>query len=137
MIIDAKDKILGRVASYAAKNAMIGESINIINCELAVVSGNRSATLDRYMTRVHRGSIRTGPFCYRRPDMFVKRTIRGMISYNKDCGKKAFKRIKCYIGVPDVFKGQKVQQLDDIDVSKLNIVKFVKVKEICQIMGSK
>ncbi len=38
MIIDANNMILGRLASFAAKKALLGEKIDVINCEKAVIS---------------------------------------------------------------------------------------------------
>lgn len=40
-IIDGKDAILGRVASYAAKEALKGEDIAVVNCEKLKVTGNK------------------------------------------------------------------------------------------------
>ncbi len=137
MIIDAKNLILGRLASYAAKQALLGESIDIINCENAIITGNKKRTLKDYKEKLHRGSKTRGPFACRRPDMFVKRTIRGMLPYRKENGKKALKRIKCYIGVPDQFKDKKVEKLEKMDVVKLSVAKYINVKEICRMMGGK
>lgn len=137
MILDATNLILGRLASFAAKKALLGENIEIINCENAVISGNRKTTLKAHKERLHRGSKTRGPFTYRKPNMFVKRTIRGMLPYKKENGKKALKRIKCYIGVPDKFKDKKTEQLEKMDLSKLPVMKYVSVKEICKSIGGK
>ncbi|MBW2974788.1 50S ribosomal protein L13 [Candidatus Woesearchaeota archaeon] len=133
MILDAKDMILGRLASYAAKKALLGESIDIINCEDAVVSGNKKSTLMAYKERMQRGSRTRGPFNRRKPGMFVKRVIRGMLPYKKEIGKKALKRIRCHTGTPDKLKDKKPEQLDKMTISKLTVVKYAKVKEICRI----
>ena len=137
MIIDATNIILGRLASFTAKKALLGENVEIINCENAVISGNRKTTLKTHKERLHRGSKTRGPFTYRRADMFVKRVIRGMLPYKKESGKKALKRIKCYIRVPDQFKNKKSEQLKGMDLSKLTVVKYVTVKEVCKSLGGK
>jgi len=136
MLIDATNMILGRMASYAATQSLLGERVDIINCEKAVVTGNKKRTLGDHKIKLQRGSSTKGPFTYRKPNMFVKRTIRGMLPYNKEIGKKALKRIKCHIGAPDNLKGNAVQ-LEKMDISKLSVVKYVTVKEICQILGGK
>ena len=41
MIIDAKDMIVGRFATVAAKKALLGEKVDIINCESAIITGNK------------------------------------------------------------------------------------------------
>ena len=135
VIIDATNLILGRMASFAARQALLGKDVIIINCEKAMVTGNRSATLERYNIRLQRGSKDKGPFSYRKPHMFVKRAIRGMLPYKRENGKKAFKRIRCYLGVPDELKNSKFEQIKKMDISKLDIPKYTTVKEICNIMG--
>lgn len=136
-IIDATNLILGRLASFAAKKALLGENIEIINCENAVITGSRKRTLKDYKAKLHRGSRTRGPFTRKRPDMFVKRTIRGMLPYKKENGKKALKRIKCYIGIPDNLKDKKPEQPKKMDLSKLSVVKYTTVKEICKMLGGK
>lgn len=137
MIIDATNLILGRLSSVAVKKALLGENVDIINCENAVITGNRKRTVEDYKERMYKGSKTRGPFTCRRPDMFVKRTIRGMLQYKKENGKKAFKRIKCYIGVPDNLKDKRSEQLKKMDISKLTVMKYTTVKDICKMMGGK
>ena len=137
IVIDATNTILGRLASFAAKQALLGETVEIINSGNAVITGNKKRTLKDQLDKMERGSRTRGPFTYRRTDMFVKRTIRGMIPYNKENGKKAFKRIRCYVGVPDKLKDAKLQDLKGMTISKLSIIKYTTVKEICNVIGGK
>lgn len=137
VLIDATNLILGRLASFAAKKALLGETIQIINCENAVVTGNKKTTLKMHKERLHRGSSTTGPFTRRRTDRFVKRVIRGMLPYNKENGKRAMKLIRCYVGVPESIKDQKPEQLKKANLSKLTVVKYITVKEICKTLGGK
>ncbi len=137
MLLDATNIILGRLASFAAKKALLGENIEIINCENAVITGNRKKTVDTHKERLQRGSRTRGPFTYKRPDAFVKRVIRGMLPYKKENGKKALKRIKCYIGTPERFEDQKPEKLEKMDLSKLTVVKYTTVKDICKVIGGK
>ena len=60
-----------------------------------------------------------------------------MLPYRKENGKKAFKRIKCYIGVPDNLKGKQPEQLKKMALSKLTVVKYTTVKEVCRTLGGK
>ena len=69
------------------------------------------------------------------PDRFVRRAIKRMLPYKQYKGKEAFNKIKCYIGVPDEFKDKKHETLIDADVSRLNTLHFVSVKEICNHLG--
>ena len=45
MIIDATDLIVGRMGAFAAKKVLLGEKIDIVNCEKAAVSGSRENIL--------------------------------------------------------------------------------------------
>jgi len=137
MIIDAKDMIVGRIATKAAKAALLGEKIDIVNCESAVITGNKYEILARYKQKRKRGTHSTGPFIHRLPDRFVRRIIRGMLPYKQEKGKNAFKRIMCHIGIPDEFKDQKMESFADANVSKLPSKKYVCVKVICKFMGAK
>ncbi len=79
MIIDATDMILGRVASKVAKQALEGEEVVVVNCAKAVISGKRLQVIKKYLHDRSRGTWSHGPFIYRTPHQFVKRTIRGML----------------------------------------------------------
>ena len=100
MIINAENLILGRMASKIAKKALLGEKIDIINCEKAVIIGNKKDIQERYKKRREIRTPRWGPHFPRHPEKFVKRAIRGMLPYKQEKGRKAFERVKCYQGVP-------------------------------------
>jgi len=137
MIVDATDLILGRMASFVAKKALTGEPITIINCEKAIISGDRRSVLARYARKRDRGIPRRGPFFYRNPEQFVKRTIRGMLPYRKALGEKALKSVMCYEGVPDEFAGKESVTLEEANVSKLPNIKFITVGMLCKQLGGK
>lgn len=137
MIIDAKDTILGRLGTYAAKQVLLGNKVDVINCEEAVVSGRKHAILEDAMAKVHRKAPGKGPFFYRKPDMFVRRTIRGMLPFKIARGREAFKNLKCYIGVPESLKNEKALAIAKADVQKLHSADFLSVKDICKAAGGK
>ena len=137
MIIDAKDSILGRLSSYVAKQLLLGNEVDVVNCEEAVVSGRKHAILENYIRRIDRKAPGKGPYFYRRPDIFVKRTIRGMLPFKRARGQDAFKNIKCHIGVPDKFKSEKLSTIDGINAGKLQSADYLKVKDICKAVGWK
>jgi len=137
MIIDAKDAILGRLSSYAAKQALLGNKVDIINCEEAVVSGKKYAILRQYIRRVHRKAPTKAPFFYRRPDMFVRRTIRGMLPFKRARGRDNFRNVMCYIGVPENLKNEKALRIEGIGTEKLRSTDYLRVKDICKATGLK
>ena len=136
MIIDATDLRLGRMATVVAKNALLGETIDIVNCENAVLTGNRDNILGEYKNRLKRITYK-GPIVHRMPDRFVKKAIRGMLPYKQYKGDKAFKRIKCYMGVPDQFKDKKFETIKEANIANVPSLRYVYVKEICKEIGAK
>ncbi len=137
MIIDAKDTVLGRVSSFAAKQLLLGNKVDIVNCEECVVSGRQHFTINEYIRKVHRGAPAKGPYFYRRPDMFVRRTIRGMLPFKKPRGQDAYKNIKCHIGFPENLKKENPIVLENSHSSKLQLSDYIRVKDICNAAGWK
>ncbi len=126
-IIDGKNAILGRLASYAAKEVLRGEEIVILNCEEIIITGNKKnirETFEKKRGRV--GSGQKGPKHSRRTDLIVKRTIRGMLPrHRQGRGKEALKKVRCYMGVPEEFQNAK-----KIVAGKTKKSKFINIKEI-------
>ena len=109
MIIDAENARLGRLASFVAKKLLQGEKIEIINAEKTIITGNPDSTVEKYLRLRRKGSPQHGPFFPRRPDLIVRRTIRGMLPYKKPKGRNAYKNLKVHIGVPDGLEGEIVK----------------------------
>lgn len=136
MIIDAKESILGRLGTYVAKQALLGNKVDVINCEEAIISGSKQAILYEYVRRLKRKAPTKAPYFYRGADMLVKRTIRGMLPFKRARGRDAFKNIKCYIGVPDNLKNEKALSIENSKSNRLQ-TDFLKVKDICKAVGGK
>jgi len=137
MIIDAKDTILGRLSSYIAKQVLLGNKVDVINCEECVISGRKHAILDEYIRRLHRKAPAKGPFFYRRPDMLVRRAIRGMLPFKRARGKTAFRNVKCHIGVPENLKNEKTLRINETGIGRLESTDYLKIKDICKAVGWK
>ena len=101
------------------------------------MTGNKKNILARYKTKREMGQVFHGPYILRRPDMFVKRTIRGMLPYKQANGRTAFDRIKCYASVPEGLKDKKAETIEKADISKVESLRYVTVKDICKSMGAK
>ena len=46
----------------------------------------------------------------------------------------AFKRVMCYISVPDVFKDKKMEKIKEADISRIKTLKYVTVGNICKFL---
>ncbi|MFY9717872.1 MAG: 50S ribosomal protein L13 [Thermoplasmata archaeon] len=112
-VVDVSGLVLGRAASVIAKRLLNGESIVVVNAELSIVTGGRKLVLDTYTAARARGSVRSGPHFPRNPDRIFRRTVRGMLPHLKTRGKVAFDRLEVFIGVPEEWKGAKMESLAD------------------------
>ena len=135
MILDGSNLVLGRLASFAAKKALEGENITIVNCENIIVSSNKEFLLQHYKSKNERGHPYHGPFFPKMPDRIVRRTIRGMLPYKQERGRKAFKKIKCYLGIPVELQNKKVDAVKLPSSSKFKTLNYLKLNEISKHLG--
>lgn len=133
-IIDASGLTLGRLSTNVAKRLLEGEEVAIINSEKAIISGKKSSIKEKYTHKREVGTYRKGPFFPRLPDQIVKRTIRGMIPYQKPHGRAAFKRLKCYSGMPEEFKEKNAEKIPEAEKKPVN---FMTVEELSRFLGGK
>ena len=126
-IIDGKNAVLGRLASYTAKEALKGEEIIIVNSEEVIITGNKKDIKEHFEAKRGRmGSGQRGPKIHRSSEKIVKRAIRGMLpEHRRGRGKEAFQRIKCYNGIPKEFEDKKI-----IKFGEEKTTKFIKVREV-------
>lgn len=133
-IINAEGSTLGRLCTTVAKSLLSGDEIHIINSEKAVISGRKSMIKNEYKERRDVGTYRKGPFFHRSPERIMKRTVRGMIPYQTPKGRAAFKRLRCYRGIPDEFQGKDFEVLDN---SKKDHVNYITIEEVSKSLGAK
>ena len=103
IIIDGENAILGRLASYSAKQALLGKKVIIVNSEKVVVSGNRKSIIQDYLEKRKFKKVKFPSV----PEQILKRTVRGMLSYKQGRGEQALKRVMCYKGIPQEFENEK------------------------------
>jgi len=135
MNIDGTDLILGRVATVAAKKALLGENVIIVNCDKIIISGQKAGIFQRHLALRTMGNKYNGPFIPRLTDRFVRRSIRRMLPHKQPRGADAFKRIMCHSGIPSELKDQEFHSIEDAHRKRLNSIQFVTIKEICKVLG--
>ena len=112
IVIDATETILGRLASYVAKQALLGKKVTILNCANVIVTGNPKSIQKHYYERRNRGGANfKGPYFPQQAFRIVKRTIRGMLPYRRGRGQDAVKNIICYDNVPEKFQEAKMEKV--------------------------
>lgn len=134
--IDAKGLVLGRMASIVAKRLLNGERINIVNAEEAVISGKRLSIIRESKRFLEVGHFRRGPLHPRRPDMIVKKVVRGMLPRKKPRGQKALKRLRVHIGVPQELRDKEKETITEVAARNLR-GPYIRVSELARNIGWK
>ncbi len=128
IIIDANEAIFGRLCSYAAKQALEGNDVIIVNCENAIISGNKKDIIKKHQILKAKGGFsQKGPRYSKIAYKILKRGIRGMLpDHRKGIGRIAFKRVICYDKIPEELRNKKM-----IKMKKIKHDKYIKLEELC------
>ena len=130
IVIDGTHATMGRLASYSAKQALLGKEVVIVNVNEVVVVGRKEDTLSKYQILIEKGgSSLKGPKIIRTPERMLKRVIRGMLPHKQARGKKALGNIKCYNETPEEFK-----EVKKIHAGKEKRGKFISLKELVKLL---
>ncbi|RLM89671.1 50S ribosomal protein L13 [Halobellus sp. Atlit-38R] len=133
VVVDARNCIVGRVASEVAQKALAGESVAIVNAEDAVITGSEDDVMSTYRKRANVGSDR-GPHYPTRPDGMFKRSVRGMLPYKEQRGREALSNVRVYVGNPFDEDGEAI---DGTTLDRLSNIKFLSLGEISENLGAK
>jgi large subunit ribosomal protein L13 len=135
VVFDADGLVLGRAATHIAKRLLSepDSRVVVINAEKALITGSSKSIEALYHLRRTRGSERKGPFYPTRPERIFKRAVRGMLPFKKDRGRQAFKRLKCYNGVPKEFAGAKAERPKD--ASQIRTARYVTLAHVASSIG--
>ncbi len=136
-VVDGKDKVLGRVGSQVAKLLLNENNVTIVNSEQMVITGHSADIIAKYKQLLElkdKANPEHSPYWPRRPDMFVKRVIRGMLPYKRPKGKTAFKKLRVYIGVPEELKNAKHYDIKSKKPSEI-FEKTISVKTLTEKLG--
>jgi large subunit ribosomal protein L13 len=118
-LVNAEGLIVGRMCSKVAKRLLNGEEVIILNAENAVFSGKKKSKVAEAKQFLEVGAPMRGPFHYRRPDRFLRKTVRGMLPFKQPKGKSAYKRLKVFMGVPLQLKDQQMITFTEAQSTKL------------------
>lgn len=130
IVIDGKNAIMGRLASYAAKQSLLGKKIVILNANEVVILGRRKEIMERYKRKFNLGgSSLKGPKVGKSPESLLKRTIRGMMPHKEGRGREMFMKVRCYDEVPEEYKDVK-----KIHAGKEKRGKFITLKQLFEVI---
>lgn len=135
IVVDATNTILGRFATKLAKSALEGETIFVVNSEKAYIVGDPRDIFRKYKALDDMGSKPVkGPFIPKQPHMMMKRTIKGMLPHNER-GRRALKRVKCYIGVPEELKDKEAILIKEASIENIKTPKKIQIEQLCLKLG--
>jgi large subunit ribosomal protein L13 len=132
VVVDARDCIMGRVASQVAETALAGETVAVVNAEQAVITGRENQIVEKYKKRVDIGND-NGYFYPKRPDGILKRAIRGMLPHKQQRGQEAFENVRVYVGNPHDEDGD---ILEGTSLDRLSNIKFVTLATVSEQLGA-
>ncbi|MFB6209271.1 MAG: 50S ribosomal protein L13 [Candidatus Nanohaloarchaea archaeon] len=126
-VLDAGNKIVGRLATEVARRVKEGEQIDIVNSEKAVISGEREEVVADYRQKYERGSKYTGPHYPKRPDRILKRIVKGMLPDDQELKSN----VKTYLGNPE----GEAENPGTKEGSDLRTKNYVKLGEVSKSLG--
>ncbi|MSR86219.1 50S ribosomal protein L13 [Candidatus Woesearchaeota archaeon] len=137
IVINAEGIILGRLCSYVAKKALLGYTVDVVNVEKAIVTGDKDVVLAKYKRFSRMGGPSFGPFIGRSSRELFKRSLKRMLPHKIARGVQAFARVKAYKGLPLRYKDLKLETLLNSNVSKLPNTKYIKLERVTEFLGGK
>lgn len=135
-VVDAEGLVLGRAATHIAKALLThaDADVVVINADKALITGSTKSIEGLYHLRRTRGKERRGPFYPTRPERLFKRAVRGMLPFKKDRGREAYKRLKCYNGVPKQYAGVKAEKPKQ--ATTVRTARYMTLGQVAQSIGS-
>ncbi len=126
LVVDAQDKILGRLATEIARRLRgkhkpeytphvdTGDFIIVINAEKVRVTGNKTSDKIYYRHSGYPGGIKAISFEHLRdshPERIIERAVKGMLPRNP-LGRAMFRKLKVYAGPEHPHSAQQPQTLE-------------------------
>lgn len=139
IVLDGSNKILGREATFVAKQLLTNRKVVLLNAEKMVISGHRKDIVAKYKGLVElkdKANPEHSPYISRRPDLFVKRCIRGMLPFKRPKGKAAYKNLRVFIGVPEEYKSAKLTKVESKNPNDI-FESVMTIKELTSQLGYK
>lgn len=136
IVYDAENQILGRLASVIAKQLLKGEQVFVVNAEKTLLLGSPAFAINAYKARVQRGDPLHGPFFPKPPMLIFRRTVRGMLPWHRPKGRKAFKNLKVFTGIPEELKDKKFVRVKNAEVAELK-TKYITLGKLSVALGAK
>ncbi len=125
-LVDAKDKVLGRLSSQIATilrgkhkpnyspHLDMGDFVVVINAEKIRVTGKKYSQKVYYHYSGYPGGLKVMPYSKlirSRPERVIEKAVRGMLPHNR-LGRKLFRHLNVYPGAQHHHQAQKPEPLE-------------------------
>ncbi len=125
-LVDAKDKVLGRLSSQIATilrgkhkpnyspHLDMGDFVVVINAGKIRVTGKKSSQKVYYHYSGYPGGLKVMPYSKlirSRPERVIEKAVRGMLPHNR-LGRKLFRHLNVYPGAQHHHQAQKPEPLE-------------------------
>ena len=125
-VVDATDKVLGRLASEIAQilrgkrkpeyapHADVGDHVIVINAAKIKVTGAKAENKVYHRHTGYAGGLRTTPYSRmieRHPDRVIRKAVQGMLPHTR-LGRTQIKKLRVYAGAEHRHQAQSPELLD-------------------------
>ena len=125
-VVDATDKVLGRLASEIAQilrgkrkpeyapHADVGDHVIVINAEKIKGTGAKAENKVYHRHTGYAGGLRTTPYrrmIERHPDRVIRKAVQGMLPHTR-LGRTQIKKLRVYAGAEHRHQAQSPELLD-------------------------
>ena len=125
-VVDATDKVLGRLASEIAQilrgkrkpeyapHADVGDHVIVINAEKIKGTGAKAENKVYHRHTGYAGGLRTTPYSRmieRHPDRVIRKAVQGMLPHTR-LGRTQIKKLRVYAGAEHRHQAQSPELLD-------------------------
>lgn len=125
-LVDAEDRVLGRLASEIARilrgkhkptfsrHMDVGDHVVVVNAEKVRLTGNKEETKRYFRHSGHMGGEKLIPFermRSRRPEWVIERAVKGMMPKN-NLGRQMAKKLRVYAGPDHPHEAQAPEPLE-------------------------
>jgi large subunit ribosomal protein L13 len=125
-IVDAKDKVLGRIATEIAKvlkgktkpdytpHLDMGDNVIVINADKVVLTGKKMEQKTYFKHTEYPGGkrfIHIKKYMEKKPEFVIEHAVKGMLPKGR-LGRAIFKNLKVYVGEAHPHNAQKPEKLE-------------------------
>ena len=141
-VIDGKGHIMGRLASYVAKQLLSGHKVIVVRCERIMLTGSvqyNRLKFREYLNKTLLTNPRKGHKHYRSPSRVFFKAVRGMLPRKTIRGEQAMSRLKVFEGIPHPYDRKKRMIVTDaLKIMKVRSFRAkCELKELCMEVGWK